>query len=78
MTDKDRALFLCIAAISSVSCCLNTSQKIQTDWGTSQTRAPGFPVKIVTSYRTQIFTAPPATSCPSFFWINACACFVLQ
>lgn len=78
MTDKDLPLFLCIAAINAVSCFLNTSQIIQTHLGTSQTCVPGFPLKIVTSYKTQIFSAPPATSCPSLSQINACASFVLH
>lgn len=78
MTDKDLPLFLCIAAIKTVSCCLNTSQTIPTHLGTSQTCAPGFPVKIVTRYKTQIFSAPPATSCLSLSQINACASFVLH
>lgn len=78
MTDKDLPLSLFIAAINTVSCFLNTSQTIQTHLGTSQTCAPGFPVKIVTSYKTQIFPAPPTTSCSSLSQINACASFVLH
>lgn len=78
MTDQDLPLFLCIAAINTVSCILNTSQRIQIHLGTSQTCAPGFPVKIVTSYKTRIFSATPATSCPSLSQIKVCASFVLQ
>lgn len=52
----------CIAATNTVCCFLNIRQIIQTYLRTSQTCAPGFAVK--NHHKTQIFSAPPATSCP--------------